>query len=118
SDDLREDGLVPLIEPHTALGMSQVGSGAEAIPPARLAITGKNAVVDWVLIELRDPIDPDVIIATKNAILERDGDIKDVSDQARLLFNVPPGEYHVTVRHRNHLAAMTAAPVVLGAQEM
>src|SRR5690606_13777233 len=78
----------------------------------------KNAVVDWVLIELRDPIDPDVIIATKNAILERDGDIKDVSDQARLLFNVPPGEYHVTVRHRNHLAAMTAAPVVLGAQEM
>ena len=118
NDDLREDGLVPLIEPHTALGMSQVGSGAEAIPPARLAITGKNAVVDWVLIELRDPIDPDVIIATKNAILERDGDIKDVSDQARLLFNVPPGEYHVTVRHRNHLAAMTAAPVVLGAQEM
>jgi hypothetical protein len=31
-----------------------------------------------------------------------------------VLFNAAPGSYHVAVRHRNHLGAMSAAPLTLG----
>ncbi|MBK7382868.1 MAG: PQQ-dependent sugar dehydrogenase [Flavobacteriales bacterium] len=61
-DDLRIAGLVPLTEPHTALGFTQVGGGGETTTLARLAQTGKNAVVDWVLVELRNKNNPAQIL--------------------------------------------------------
>lgn len=52
-DGLRSGGLVPLSEPYSALGYVHVGGGGEATSSAVLSTTGNDAIVDWVVIELR-----------------------------------------------------------------
>lgn len=114
-DDLRAQGLIPTTQPYGAAPFVHVGvGGGESVTPARLAVTGKNAIVDWVFVELRSAMNPTQVIATRSALLERDGDIVDGNGNTRLFFNVPPGQYRVAVRHRNHLGGMSANAVTLG----
>ena len=113
-DDLRVLGLVPLVEPFTAAGFIQVGSGGEAIQPAVLATTGSNAIVDWILLELRDPNDAATILRTRAALVQRDGDVVALDGNAPVLFDLAPGNYYVATRHRNHLGVMTAGTIPLG----
>lgn len=114
NDALRTAGIIPLVEPYQTLGFQMVGSGSESAPASMFNVTGKNAIVDWVLVELRSRTNPSQIIATKSALLERDGDVVGRDGYPRLLFNVPAQEYFIAVRHRNHLGAMTFAAKVLG----
>ncbi|MEZ4740073.1 MAG: hypothetical protein R2818_12130 [Flavobacteriales bacterium] len=114
-DSLRVKSLVPANEPYSALGFAQVGNGGgETIEPGVLAISGADAIVDWVMIELRDATDPAVIRATRCALLQRDGDVVDMDGTSALPFAMDPGNYFVAARHRNHLGVMTAAPLLLG----
>lgn len=107
-------GLIPTQEPFTGLGFQHAGGGGgEVLDPQVLTNTGLNAIVDWVLVELRDPGNASSIVATRSALLQRDGDVVEVNGGPRLQFNVPAGSYFVAVRHRNHLGAMAAAPVQL-----
>lgn len=112
-DDLRAQGLVPLVEPYTAMGFTLVGGSGATVAPSILQQTGKNAVVDWVLVEVRDKDTPSQILATKPALVQRDGDVMGTDGYTKLAFNLPAGDYQVSVRHRNHLGVMTAAPVAL-----
>ncbi len=114
-DDLRAQGLIPLAEPYAALDLGH--PGGETTTPERLAVTGKNAVVDWVLVELRDKDDPTIVLGSRSMLLERDGDVVDPqTGSTRLEFSVAEGLYHVSVRHRNHLGMMTAQPVSVGVE--
>lgn len=114
-DDLRGLGLIPATEPYTALGHTNAGSGGgELVPASVLAVTGDDAVVDWVRVELRSPAAPAAVLASAHGLLQRDGDIVDVDGSSPLPLKAPAGAYHVVVRHRNHLGCMTAAPVVFG----
>ena len=112
-DDLRAAGLVPLTEPYTALGYPQVaGGGGETTNAALLAISGSDAVVDWVRVELRDAADPTILRATRQALVRRDGTVVNSGGGQPLSFGVTiGGAFHVVVRHRNHLGAMTASPI-------
>lgn len=69
-------------------------------------------VVDWVIVELRDPIDPSILIAQKAAMLNNKGNIIDRNKDA-IYFDAPIGDYYIAIRHRNHLAVMSAVPVPL-----
>jgi hypothetical protein len=113
-DPLRALGLLPFNEPYSAMGHTP--SGALATTPAVLAVTGPDAIVDWVLVELRDPVQPAVVVDARSALLQRDGDVVDVDGSSPVLFcdqdNAP---FKVAVRHRNHLGVMTAADHVLSA---
>lgn len=114
SDDLRVAGLIPTAEPYSSLGYTYAGGGGgETAAPAVFATTGSNAIVDWVVVELRDPVTPAVIVAGKAALLQRDGDVVGVDGVSPLAFNQPAGTYHVAIRHRNHLGCMTNVPVAL-----
>ncbi|MBK9629235.1 MAG: hypothetical protein IPO56_16475 [Flavobacteriales bacterium] len=58
-DDLRSAGLIPLQEPYTALGYEMNGipmAGGDVIDPSVLEVTGPDAIVDWVILELRVPL--------------------------------------------------------------
>jgi hypothetical protein len=114
-DSLRTLGLLPVGEPYTALGYPHVFGGGETVAPAVLASTGGNAVVDWVVLELRDAAAPTVVRASRCALLQRDGDVVEVDGVSAVGFKAVSGDYHVAIRHRNHLGCMTAAPVALGA---
>lgn len=116
SDALRAQGLIPSTEPHSTSSFVHAGDGGgEVLDPAVLSVSGSNAVVDWVLVELRSSGSPATIVATKSALLQRDGDVVDLDGVSPLVIAAAPGNYHVAVRHRNHLGVMTASPWILGA---
>ncbi len=112
-DQLRAAALLPFTEPYTGLGFTQVGGGGEATTMAVLSATGPNAIVDWVMVELHSATNPAQRLATRCALLQRDGDVVGIDGTAPVTFAVSPGNYRVSVRHRNHLGVMTAGAVAL-----
>ncbi len=117
SDALRTNFLIPLVEPYTALGYTHVGGGGgEAVSsPAILNATGNNAIVDWVVVELRNASTPATRVETRCALLQRDGDVVATDGFSPLRFNAPPANYHLALRHRNHLGVMTLNPIAVSA---
>lgn len=116
-DSLRVKSLIPLANPYSLLaGFTQVGSGTETTTSTILSVTGTNAIVDWVLIELRSASNPSLIVATKAGLIQRDGDVVSPFDgiSALQFTGIPAGNYYVSIRHRNHLGAMSATAVALG----
>ena len=114
NDTLRMIGLIPTNEPHTALGYVHVGGGGgETITPGTLTVSGSNAIVDWVILELRNSANSAQVVATRSALIQRDGDVVDMDGTSAVSFAVTAGNYYVAVRHRNHLGAMVASTVAL-----
>ncbi len=113
-DALRVAGIVPSGEPYTALGYTHVGGGGETVAPAVLSSTGNNAIVDWVVVEVRNAATPTTVMATRSALIQRDGDVVSVDGVSPVSFNLPSGNYKVALRHRNHLGVMTLNAVALG----
>lgn len=113
-DDLRTDGLIPSVEPYTAMGLPRVATGGnETLGGTVLNTTGPNAIVDWVRVELRSAARPDMVVAVRHGLLQRDGDVVAANGTAGLSFTVGAGPYYVVVRHRNHLGCMTANAIAL-----
>ncbi|QQZ28516.1 hypothetical protein HMY34_06940 [Thiothrix subterranea] len=112
-DDLRTKALIPLSQPYNIGSIKYIGK--EVMAATQLAITGNNAPVDWVLVEVRDPTTPTTIKARIAGLVQRDGDIVDAAtgSTSLMLTGLLPGNYHVSVRHRNHLGVMTATPVTV-----
>ncbi len=104
NDQLREQGLIPLASPYP---------GTDAVTtPNVLAVNGVNAIVDWVLLELRDGQDSEGTLHTRAALIQRDGDIVEVDGLSAVRFpEAENGAYYVTVQHRNHLGIMKDLPV-------
>ncbi len=113
NDDLRNLGLLPTAQPYAQLSAGYTGT--ETASATTLATTGNDAPVDWVLIELRDKNNPDQIVTRQAALIQRDGDVADAQTNSSTLSikDVPPGEYFVTLLHRNHLGVMTSTPINL-----
>ncbi|MBK9193754.1 MAG: PKD domain-containing protein [Flavobacteriales bacterium] len=113
-DDLRVAGIIPNNEPYTGFGFAQASDGGgEVLQPGATSTTGDNAVVDWVLVELRNAITPTTIVATRTALVQRDGDVVAEDGLSPISLLAAAGNYHVAIRHRNHLGAMTSTPVAL-----
>jgi len=111
-DAVRGQGSIPLNEPYSAMGLPVTGPTSITAPV--LATTGNDAIVDWVVVELRDASSGSSVIERRAALLQRDGDVTALDGTSSLGFCSAPGIYHVAVRHRNHLGCMAAAPVTLG----
>ncbi|HLP96314.1 MAG TPA: cadherin-like domain-containing protein [Saprospiraceae bacterium] len=121
-DELRVENKLPALEPYTALAPSFVhvnGGGGELVgnTASVFADKGANAIVDWVFIELRDSANLGLVVATRAALLQRDGDVVDIDGTSALVFqNSVPASYAVAIRHRNHLGCMTANAVALSGE--
>ncbi|MBK7941108.1 MAG: fibronectin type III domain-containing protein [Flavobacteriales bacterium] len=110
-DSLRRQGVLPLTEPYSAAG--HLLTGATTTTAQVLAVTGANAITDWVLVELRSATTPAQVLEARAALVQRDGDVVAVDGTSPLGFCLAAGSYHVAVRHRNHLGVMTAQPIAL-----
>ena len=75
--------------------------------------TGTDAIVDWVLVELRDAGDRSIVIESRSALLQRDGDVVDVDGTSSVTFTSAADNYYVLVNHRNHLGILSANPIAL-----
>lgn len=108
---LSMQGMVPLVEPFTAAGY--VFENGTVNPPTSgdvLERTGADGVVDWVLVELRDTSSQATVVSARAGLLLRDGRVVDADGTNTLRFSASPGLYRVTLRHRTHLRATSAAP--------
>jgi hypothetical protein len=73
-----------------------------------------STIVDWVLVELRTGTAAGTKVVTRAAFLRSDGIIVDTDGLSPVSFTgLSAGNYYVVVRHRNHLAIMTASAILL-----
>ena len=87
--------------------------GTDAVMTAEvLEREGASAIVDWVMVELRDKNKPDSIVASKAMLLQRDGNVvmPDGVSQPRFV-NITADSLYLAVRHMNHLALYTAEAI-------
>jgi hypothetical protein len=50
------------------------------------------------------------VLYSRPALIQRDGDVVGLNGSTYINTPLPPGNYHVALRHRNHLGIMTASP--------
>lgn len=118
NDNLRTSGLMPLTEPYTGLGFSQVGGGAEMIDAAVLTSTGNDAIVDWMFIELRDKADKSIVLRSQDVLIQRDGDIVGLDGKSAINFaGMAEDDYYIYIYHRNHLGIQSAGPMSIARME-
>ena len=104
NDILREDGVIPTTSPYE--------DGVE-VDPSVFNVTGPDAIVDWVWVELRAANDNTKLINGKSALLQRDGDVVGLDGVSDLVMIAGPTNYYVVVKHRNHLGVMSNATIAL-----
>ena len=86
---------------------------AHHLATAVLAVTGSNAIVDWVWLELRSAANTSTVVAARAALLQRDGDVVELDGKSPVSMRVPNGSYNLVVKHRNHLGIMATSSRVL-----
>ncbi len=108
-DKLRTKGYLTVEEPYSNLGLPHASSSVEQMNPLLLDQSGNNAIVDWVILELRAGNDSTQVVATRAALLQRDGDVVDTDGQSPVAFGgITAGNYFLSIKHRNHLGVMSA----------
>ncbi len=111
-DALRTLNYLPFTQPYEAITWDY--RGTETVDPSVFAVSGNDAIVDWLLIELRDENSNTTIVESRAALLQRDGDVVDIDGVSPLAFSgLKAGFYYIAIKHRNHLGIMTANPVPL-----
>jgi len=97
----------------TALNSSHHIPLVSPYPDRRVVDVIPANITDWVWVELRDPSFR--VVASKSVLLNKNGALVDddgITPQV-VMEGVPDGSYHITVRHRNHIAVMSAVPIAL-----
>lgn len=113
NDGLRANSLIPTTEPYTALGYAFVGGGGESTTQPILDFPGSNAIIDWVVLELRDKNDNVNVLHSRSALLQADGDVVEMDGFSQVRFPLPADDYFIAVHHRNHLSVMPLNSVAL-----
>ncbi|MFN8289856.1 MAG: hypothetical protein U0U70_06350 [Chitinophagaceae bacterium] len=106
-DNYRSSGVLPATQPYGTGKFAHTGlqGGSESFNPAILAVTGNDAIVDWVFVTLHDASNPSTKYQTRAALLQRDGDVVDMDGVSPLSMPInADGNYIVSVGHRNHLS--------------
>lgn len=109
--NLQAANLIPPTPPFSQAPFNYTGTEMVNVFPPE--------VVDWVLVELRAANDFSIIVGQKAGLLLEDGRIVDVdwatdNTLTGISFcTLSTGDYYVVVRHRNHLAIISAAPVTI-----
>ena len=106
--------LIPTAQPYNAAPWNH--SGTESIDPAMLDLMDgtEYLIVDWILIEVRGLAPTYPVLARHAALLTRNGQVIATDGGSPLaIIGMAPGNYHIAVRHRNHLGAMTANAIGL-----
>lgn len=100
STKLYQGNLIPLTSPYI-----QDPRTVDSIP---------SGVVDWILLELRNTVDGSDIIGYRSAFLKSDGSIVgDNGSSENVTVDVPPGNYYIVIKHRNHLSVMSQNAISL-----
>ncbi|HRF80023.1 MAG TPA: hypothetical protein PL070_08050, partial [Flavobacteriales bacterium] len=81
-----------------------------------LNATGSQAIVDWVLLELRNNDAGHTVAARRAALLRANGQVVSTSGEDQIAFSTNPVGKRLVIRHRNHLGVMTSATITSNGQ--
>lgn len=98
NDDLRSSGVIPASTPYT---------DGVTINTSVFDVTGNDAIVDWVYVELRDKDDITSVIAGASAFVQRDGDVVGADGVSPIRIAANVDEYYIAISHRNHISIAT-----------
>ncbi len=105
---LNDNGLLPMQQPYGTSPFNYSGMETVATLPAD--------VVDWVLLELRDAEDLNIVVARKAVLLKDNGFVVEADGIPGVIFDgVTDGSYHLAVFHRNHLGVISSEPILVNA---
>lgn len=105
--ELAAGGLIPTSHPFSGAPWNYSGTESVDVLP--------DNVVDWVLVEARDPNDNTQVISTQVGFLLSDGNITDIDgivDGITFIGARLNNEYYVVIRTRNHLPVITSTAIV------
>jgi len=90
-------------------------SGTETVGgPGTTFFNDNPDIVDWVLVELRTSTSPSPSDVRRAAFVKNNGDIVDIDGTSPAEFSgISGGDYYIVIKHRNHLAVMSANAVTL-----
>jgi hypothetical protein len=105
---LNTNNLIPL-------NSNSAYSGATyGYAPTTVASIPNTSIVDWVLLELRTGTGSGTKVATRAVFLKNDGTLLDSTGASPVYFTgLSAGNYYIVLRHRNHLAIMSANAISL-----
>jgi hypothetical protein len=100
--DLLPAGVIPLSSPYP-----EAPAAAASIP---------DEAVDWVLVQFYEE-DGSTLAASRSGFLRRDGQLLDQAGSPGLTLSTlfRSRSYYILLRHRNHVAVMSAAPLSFAA---
>ena len=104
-DDLRTDALIPTTSPY---------ADGKTCDPSVFSVSGPDAIVDWVWVELRDENDNTTVLEGISGLLQRDGNIVATDGTSDLTFKIGEGNYYLALNHRNHLGVMSSTAHLMG----
>jgi hypothetical protein len=104
--NLNSSGYLPLSQPYNTTPW--IYTGTEAVPSG--FFSSKSYIVDWIFLELRPSTNNGLTFSRKAALIKNDGTIVDALDGVSPVFilEASAGDYYLVIRHRNHLAVMSA----------
>lgn len=106
---LNSTGYIPTQQPFNLSSLTY--NGVEKVN--NNFFIAHHDIVDWILVELRTGTSSSTIVAQRAGLLKSDGTIVGLDGTSPLRFGLPPGNYYVVVRHRNHLAVMSSLAVTI-----
>ena len=116
-DNLRIFNLLPNAEPYTGLGLPVANTGA-TMGSGLIAQTGSTAIVDWILVELRNNDATYTVAERRAALVRANGDVINPDGSAFVTFTTNPVGKRLAFRHRNHLAVMSGQNITSNGQVM
>lgn len=110
--DTTELTTLNVVSKYTKIGAGTYARWDSIPDPATVfGVTGQNAIVDWVFIELRNKNNNTQVLATRSGLIQRDGDVVDLDGVSGLRFpDLPMDNYYVVVKHHRHLGIMSNSP--------
>ena len=102
---LFDQNRVPLSQPY--VGESWGFFGTESIL-AYPALASGQGLVDWVILQIHDPVNPDCVVAQRACFVRNDGWLVDLEGTEYIDFGVTNlKKGYISIKHRNHLGVMT-----------
>lgn len=90
-------GLLPTTSPYgDGATCPEIGDGSKMA-----------TVVDWVKVEIRDAVDPSILLESKSLILWGSGFVGNLDGTSQPTFTSQSKPVRIVVKHRNHLAVMS-----------
>jgi len=104
---LNDSELIPADQPFNKTPFNYTGTESVSTIPVN--------VVDWILLELRDPTNQDNILHQKAVFLKNDGSLVNLDGTTEIsLDGVSSGNYYIGIAHTNHLSVISNTPHSIG----